>query len=74
MQPWAKRIQRRTDINAKWIVWLGCIVSAAVVLLKATCCKSKSTEEVKPPKDYAEPAFTDSDWVNWITENKDNWN
>ncbi len=71
---WAKRIQRRAASNAKLIVWLGCIVKKVETLLKSFFCKWKSTEEVKPPLDYAKPHWHKYDWEKWVQNNKDEWN
>ena len=74
MQTWAKRIQKHTVTNAKWLVWLGCIVSAVAMLLKAIFCRSKNTEEVMPPLDYEKKHWHKYDWQKWINDNKDEWN
>ena len=52
MTIWLARIQKRIDISAKLTAWLGCTVNAVVILLKAFCCKLKSTEEATQPVDY----------------------
>ena len=74
MQTWAKRIQKNIDTNVRFLVWCGCIASMGAIMLKNIFSESKSTEEPQPPKDYAEIRWTDSDWVKWIHDNKDNWN
>lgn len=52
MTRWMQRIQKRIDTNAKFFLWLGCIVSMVQKRSKAFFCKSKKTEEVTQPKDY----------------------
>ena len=52
MNNWQKLIQKRTDISAKLLVWLGCIGKKAGMLLNLFFCKWKSTEEAKQPLDY----------------------
>lgn len=62
MTKWMQRIQKRIDTNAKFFLWLGCIVSMARIKLKAICCKSKKQEEPKQPKDYVMPPRHIWDW------------
>ncbi len=74
MTIWAKRIQKRIDIPAKLLAWLGCIVKKVGITLKSIFCKSKSTEEVKPPLDFEKKHWHKYDWQKWVENHKDEWN
>ena len=74
MTIWAKRIQKRIDISAKLLAWLGCIAKKVETLLKSFFCKSKNTEEVKQPLDYEKKHWHKYDWQKWVENHKDEWN